>query len=65
MHALVRSNSLDDTGLLLKSLAGETFILYGPPGWGSICRGLNVMLVNPFFPARTLPEFIANAKAHS
>src|SRR5205823_1319853 len=31
---------------------------------GSISRGLNVMLVNSSFPARTVPEFIAYAKAN-
>jgi tripartite-type tricarboxylate transporter receptor subunit TctC len=30
----------------------------------SISREPNVMLVNPSFPARTVPEFIANAKAN-
>jgi len=30
----------------------------------SISRGVNVMLVNPSFAARTVPEFIAFAKAH-
>src|SRR5262249_56082594 len=31
---------------------------------GSISRGFNVMVVNPSFPARTAPEFIAYAKAN-
>jgi tripartite-type tricarboxylate transporter receptor subunit TctC len=31
----------------------------------SIARGPFVMLVNPSFPAKTVPEFIAYAKAHS
>jgi tripartite-type tricarboxylate transporter receptor subunit TctC len=31
---------------------------------GSISRGLNVMVVNPSFPAKTVPEFIAYAKAN-
>ena len=31
---------------------------------GSISRGFNVMVVNPSFPARTVPEFIAYAKAN-
>jgi len=31
---------------------------------GGISRGMNVMVVHPSFPAKTLPEFIVYAKAH-
>jgi tripartite-type tricarboxylate transporter receptor subunit TctC len=30
----------------------------------SVCRGSGVMVVNPSFPAKTIPEFIAHAKAN-
>ena len=30
----------------------------------SLIRGPGVMVVNPSFPAKTIPEFIANAKAN-
>jgi DNA-binding transcriptional LysR family regulator len=33
-HALVRSGGTGESALLLKHLASETFILYGPPGMG-------------------------------
>jgi tripartite-type tricarboxylate transporter receptor subunit TctC len=59
---LITVNNVVNSTLYEKKLSFD--LAYDIAPVGSISRGLNVMVVNPSFPARTIPEFIAYAKAN-
>ena len=72
-EAVVRAPADGYTLLLVVPGAAINATLYGDLGFNfirdiapvaGIMRPPNVMLVNPSFPAKTVPEFIAYAKAH-
>ena len=72
-EAVVRAPADGYTLLLATAANTGGATLYGDLGFnfvrdtiaiGSVQRGLNIMEVNPSFPARSIPEFIAYARAN-
>src|SRR5262249_13322741 len=62
-HTLLITGSPDAINATLYDALSFNFIRDIAPVAG-IARAPNVMVVHPSFPARTVPEFIAYAKAH-
>jgi tripartite-type tricarboxylate transporter receptor subunit TctC len=62
-YTLLASGSWDATNSSLYDKLSYNFLLDVAP-IASIGRGPNVLVVHPSFPAKTVPEFIAHAKAN-